>query len=144
MKNLFCLIILLLLFSCKKEDNVSILAESELWLKVSSSIESLDVSFTGENANGILHLYKINYNKGVFVSKLKTANDTKDSETWTRVYASNEKSAEILVTCKNKDYRIRGFSFNEKRLLEIVNSFDATITIYDRDISVIENIIVID
>ena len=144
MKNQICLFILLLLFSCKKDDAVGISSDTELWIRVDNSIESVDVAFIGKNAKGTPSSHVINYNNGVFTSSLKSANDTRDGGTWTLVFVSSEKSDEIEITCKNKKYRIRGFSCNERRFVQIVNSFNGSVSIQDHDISIIEKIILVD
>jgi hypothetical protein len=139
MKDLFWLCVLLLLFSCDKDELDA--SNSELWLKVGSSIESLVVSFTGENAGDVQNSYVINYNMGAFDSAIKVAKDTRDGEEWTLVHTSNEKSGEIVVTSNNKQYKTTGFGFKEKRLLEITESLEGEITIHECDITMIEQII---
>jgi hypothetical protein len=139
MKNLFWLLVPLLLFSCEKDELDT--SNSELWLKVGSSIESLVVSFTGENAGDVQNSYVINYTMGAFDSEIKVAKDTRDGEEWTLVHTSNEKSGEIVVTSNNKQYKTTGFGFKEKRLLEITESLEGEITIHECDITMIEQII---
>jgi hypothetical protein len=142
MKKIICSLFCLLLFSCDKETTMP--DNTELWLKVSNSVQSMEVSFIGEDSKCFESSYLINYNKGVFSSKLKIAQDKVDGQTWTLIHVSDEKSDEIVVKCNSKAYNTRGFRHLEKRFIEVICGSDQTITFKDHDISIIEKIIAIE
>lgn len=121
MKKIFLFLFLSsLFFSCKKENIET--NNTELWIKVSSSIESLNISFAGINTKGKQHSYNVEYLNGVFTPTIKQVRDDRDGGVWFLVYTSLEKSDEVVVTYNNKEYKTRGFYLGERRFMEIVLS----------------------
>lgn len=140
MKKIFQFLFLIsLLFSCQKE--TIIISKTELWIKVGSSIENLDISFIGTDIQNIEHLYDVKYSDGVFTPSIKQAIDNVDGGAWFLVYSSLEKSDEIVVTYNNKAYITRGFYFGERRFMEIISTLNGDGNINEYDITIIDRVI---
>ena len=143
MKKLFLFLFLAsLLFSCKKE--ILRTNNTELWLKVGSSIENLDISFVGIDTKNKHHPYDVKYSNGVFTPIIKQVNDNIDGGVWALVNVSQNQSDEIVVSYNGKTYKTRGFYLGERRFIEIVLTLNGDVNIHDSDISIIDRIIYVE
>lgn len=133
---LFLILFSLVLFSCKKEKIYT--NNSELWLKVDSSIESLDISFNRIDTKGKSLTFSVNYNNGIFTPVIKEVKELRDGKNWNLVYSGLDKSNEIIVSYNGKEYKTRGFYLGERRCLEISLVLSGDIDITDYDISMID------
>lgn len=143
MKKIFLFLFLfLILFSCKKE--VFKTNNTELWLKVGSSIEKLDITFDGIDHKNKHHCFDVKYENGVFDPTIKELNYTLEEGLWTLVHVSQLESDEIIVSYKGENYKTRGFYLGERRFMEIETSSGGEINFNDCDIDMIDRLIFVE
>lgn len=146
-KAIYLIIILLSLFSCKKE-NESISSEtSQLWLKVDQSVPDFTMSLKCANLQNTERDYTISYQDKTLSPNLKSAETGSNgkSSAWIMVYKAFDRTDEITIQLSNgKVYKTKGFEYKEKRVIELVSTSQGSVNAIDRDISVIEKTIWVD
>ncbi len=144
---LFVVFLSLFVFSsCQKQEvevNIKFTGSTELWLKVSPLIDNLEVKFVGYNASSQKMEHTITYANKVFVPNLGTMKKDNELTSWTQVYGGSELSNKIIIVYKNV-YEIRGFSFGEKRMAEIILNLNGSLTVVDHDIDIINHTVIIE
>ncbi|MDA3802638.1 MAG: hypothetical protein PF488_01930 [Patescibacteria group bacterium] len=128
--------------SCKKE--MTRINNTELWLKVDSSIEELDISFIGIDKKDRDCPYDIKYLNGIYTPNSIKKIHGDGPEPWELIHVSQNYSEEIVVTYKNKDYKTRGFYLGERRFMEIIIPLSGEIVIQEVDISMIDRLIYVE
>jgi hypothetical protein len=146
-KKIFCLVVIVsVVFSCKKTETNADSGSSELWVKLDDKVPDFTLSFQyGDVKNG-LNIYTIFYKNQTFIPNLKVLTDSENGVygNWIQVYKDFNRTEVIILQLSNgKVYKVKGFEFHEKRLIEIISVSGDTVNVVDRDISIIEKFIVI-
>jgi len=141
-KILYLVLVVFIVFSCKKTDTNTDSSGSQLWIKVDAAVPDFDLTFKCGDVKSGGNVYAVSYADKTFNPNLKTVIVTEDdiNDRWILVYTDFGQTDEItLQLASGKIYKAKGFRLHEKRLMEIISS--GTINIVDRDISIIERLI---
>jgi len=144
MKLFYLTLLIFIVFSCKKTETEPEI--SQLWIKVGIEIPDFTVSFKSLNHKSAF-TYVVTYTNNEFCPNLKSGNvmENGNTETWVLVHNSYNQTDEIVFRFSDsKVLRTRGFKFGEKRFIEVVFDQSGVVSIEDRDISTINEIIWID
>ena len=147
-RKAFCLIILLLsIFSCKKDGTTADSKSTQLWINVSNSIPDFDISFNSQVLKSTANNCSVSYINKIFTPNLKSVNITnKDStKTWVLVHKSSDQTDEIIFKLSDdKILKAKGFKTGEKRFIEVIQTNGGAFSTQDRDIEMINKIIWVD
>ena len=147
-RNAVYLIILLVsLFSCKKDNSTISSETSQLWLKVDQSVPDFTMTLKCADLKNTEHDYTITYQDKALNPSLKSVSGEPNAtgSAWILVYKAFDRSDEITIQLANgKVYKTKGFEYKEKRVIELVSTSKGTVNAIDRDISIIEKTIWID
>ena len=141
------LVILGLLFSCKKAETFLDSENSQLWIKVSNSVTDFNVSFNSQVLKSTANNYSVSYINKIFTPNLKSVNitDNGSTETWVLVHKSSDQTDEIIFKLSdNKILKAKGFKTGEKRFIEVIQTNGGAFSTQDRDIEMINKIIWVD
>lgn len=149
------MLFLVLMMSCEKvyEDTTIYTGSSQLYLMSTptSSGEEKDFSVlfyavneTDEEKGVTIDTCNVSYNS---VSKKWTTDLGKLNGKYTMVHSAFDRADSIAVTCEGKTVSVRGYTYGEKRLLEIAfnqKTENGVFGVKEHDLSMEERIVIID
>ena len=147
MKLLCLVLVIFIVFSCKKNDPPTDSGSSQLWIKVDQAIPDFNITLKCTDINGTKKDYTVAYTDKNFDPNLKTITDkdNSNSSSWILVYDDFDRTDEISLQLKDgKIIKAKGFDYKEKRLIEVVSGVNGSYSVVDKDISIIEKIIYVE